>query len=36
MELESIIIGLLLGLLLPYGLPKAIHWLKNLKKDREE
>jgi hypothetical protein len=36
MELESIIIGLLLGLLLPYGLPKLIHWIRNLKKDRGE
>jgi hypothetical protein len=36
MELESLIIGLLAGLLLPFVLPKLATWLKNRKKDAAE
>ena len=29
MELESFVIGLLVGLLLPFGLPKLLSYIKN-------
>lgn len=36
MEFDSVVIGLLLGLLLPYVLPKVGSWLKNRKKGKAE
>lgn len=36
MEFDSILIGLLLGLLTPYILPKAVSFIKGLRKDKLE